>query len=170
MMVTLSRLYSNSAQARRVVEELKSAGLREGDIAMLAPARAGVNSISRAAAVGAVLIGLTGFLVGLSSSLLPDIGVVITTGWLASTLMGLVLGGLMGGIAGALVEITVRACEAAPVKRSSTLVSIQVPGHERAFYERLMDAPLVIRRRVLNEPVGAPVLLHDVSHFAIRWW
>src|SRR3954464_7953457 len=97
MMITLSHLYSDGAQARAVVDELKAAGLPEDDIGIIAPSPAGTRlmknadlensdeiidgddegrddrgqAVSRGAEIGAVLGGAAGLLAGLGAFVLP---------------------------------------------------------------------------------------------------
>ena len=87
MMITLSRLYSDSRIARAVVDELKAAGLPEDDIGIIAPSRGGA----------------AGLLAGLGAFVLPGIGAVVAAGWLTSALTGAVAGGTAGGVVGALI-------------------------------------------------------------------
>lgn len=198
MMITLSRLYPDGVQARRVVDELKAAGLPEDDIGIIAPSRdrsflmANADTenaadmidrdrdghddrgqaVTTAAGVGAALGGAAGLLAGLGAFVLPGIGAVIAAGWLASALAGAVAGGAAGGVVGALIEAGVSENDAAQfadgVKRGGTLVTIRVMGQDRAFYEDLLDTPVGSRTSVPYDPAGMPVQLRDLGQAPVK--
>lgn len=198
MMITISRLYPDGAQARRVVDELKAAGLPEDDIGIIAPSRdkslmmvnadtenAGDvvdrdrdghddrgQAVGQAAGVGAALGGAAGLLAGLGAFVLPGIGAVVAAGWLAAAVAGAVAGGAAGGIVGALVEAGVSENDAAQfadgVKRGGTLVTIRVMSQDRGFYEDLLDAPHAARVHAPYEPEGMPVQLRDLNQPTVK--
>lgn len=166
MMIILSRIYPDSAKARTVVDELKAAGLPEGDIGIIATSGSlrrenaqsqnaddlvdtdhnGVHelgqTVNRGAGIGAALGGAAGLLAGLGAFILPGIGAVVAAGWLASALAGAVAGGAAGGVVGALIEAGVSENDAEgyaeSVRRGGTLVTIRVTGHDRDFYEDIL--------------------------------
>ena len=149
MMITLSRLYSDSRIARAVVDELKAAGLPEGDIGIIAPSRGGA----------------AGLLAGLGAFVLPGIGAVVAAGWLTSALTGAVAGGTAGGVVGALIEAGVS--DAAPfadgIKRGGTLVTVRAMDQDRDYYEAIMamkESPLVHGE---YDPAGMLVKLRDLE-------
>jgi hypothetical protein len=183
MMITLSRLYDDSAKARAVVDELKAAGLPEDDIGIIASSKslrmenAGLGSsgnvidgdgeddrghtVNRSAGVGAVLGGAAGLLAGLGAFILPGIGAVVAAGWVASALAGAVAGGAAGGVVGALIEAGVSENDAAGyaegVRRGGTLVTVRASAQDRDFYEDILTGR--DPRRVRGyEPAGMPVL------------
>ena len=190
MMVTLSRLFPDSASARAVVEELKAAGLPEDDIGIISQTRtipmenadmenAGDEidrdrdghddrgeTVNRSAGIGAALGGAAGLLAGLGAFVLPGIGTVVAAGWLASTLAGVVAGGAAGGVVGALIEAGVSENDAAGyaegVRRGGTLITIRVAGRDRDFYEDVLTQRE--RRRARGfEPAGIAVHPNELN-------
>ena len=151
MMITLSRLYSDSRIARAVVDELKAAGLPEDDIGIIAPSRGGA----------------AGLLAGLGAFVLPGIGAVVAAGWLTSALTGAVAGGTAGGVVGALIEAGVDKNDAARfaegIKRGGTLVTVRAMDQDRDYYETIMamkESPLVHGD---YDPAGMLVQLRDLD-------
>ena len=168
MMITLSRLYSDGAVARGVVDELKAVGLPEDDIGIIAPSRdksfrmansdsenvgddrnrdsAGGRgrTVNRAVGVGVALGGAAGLLAGLGAFVLPGLGAVVAAGWLASALAGAAAGGTAGGIVGALIQAGLSEKDAARyaegVKRGGSLITIRVSGQDRDFYDNILSA------------------------------
>ena len=196
MMITLSRLYADSAVARAVVDELKAAGLPEDDIGIIAPSRSVQmenadlensgdvidrdgdghddrgQTINRSAGIGAALGGAAGLLAGLAAFVLPGIGAVVAAGWLVSGLAGAVAGGAAGGVVGTLIESGVSENDAAGyaegVRRGGTLVTIRVMGQDREFYEDIMAARDARRVRGNFEPAGMPVQLRDLGTLRVK--
>jgi len=191
MMVTLSRLFPDSASARAVVEELKAAGLPEDDIGIISQTRtipmenadmenAGDEidrdrdghddrgeTVNRSAGIGAALGGAAGLLAGLGAFVLPGIGTVVAAGWLASTLAGVVAGGAAGGVVGALIEAGVSENDAAGyaegVRRGGTLVTIRVMGQDRDFYEDVLTQRERRRMRGGVDPAGIAVHPNELN-------
>lgn len=141
-MMTLSRLYPDGRIARAVVDELKAAGLPEGDIGIIAPSRGGAANM----------------LAGHSAFVLPGIGAVVAAGWLASELAGAVAA---GGITGVLIEAGASEGEAARlvqgVSQGSTLVTVRMMASDRDYYEGVMAVTQVPRVAGGYEPAVMPV-------------
>ena len=194
MMITLSRLYSDGAMARAVVDELKAAGLPEDDIGIIAPSRTvkmknadlenagGVidrdcdgrddrgQTVNRSAGIGAALGGAAGLLAGLGAFVLPGIGTVVAAGWLASALAGVVAGGAAGGVVGALIEAGVGENDAAGyaegVRRGGSLVTIRVMSQDRDFYQDILMGKAPVHGNF--EPSGMPVQLRDLDTLHVK--
>ena len=104
-MQTLTKVYESHEVARRVVNELEAAGFLSSSISLLANKSisdqyADVDDASEAgdgAAVGAGVGGAVGLLAGLGILAIPGLGPVVAAGWLASTVVGAVAGGVTGG-------------------------------------------------------------------------
>lgn len=132
MTKNISHLYNDYPSAQTAVAELKSAGVKEGDISIVASDAEGwydkndksdkVNHVDikhdkdrdgvddrtegarTGAGIGGVAAGAAGLAAGLGLLAIPGIGPVVAAGWAASTLAGVVAGGVAGGAIGALVE------------------------------------------------------------------
>jgi len=194
MMITLSRLYPDGADARAVVGELKAAGLPEDDIGIIASSRsvrmeisglenAGdilvrdddghddrAQTVNRGAGIGAALGGAAGLLAGLGAFALPGIGTVVAAGWLAAALAGVVAGGAAGGVVGALIEAGVSENDAAHyaegVRRGGTLITIRVMGQDRAFYQDILTGKAVVGGNF--EVSGMAVQLRDLDSLNLK--
>jgi hypothetical protein len=196
MMITLSRLYTDGAIARAVVDELKAAGLPEDDIGIIAPTRGAAHpmenadlenagdeidrdgdgqddrgqTVNRSAGIGAALGGAAGLLAGLGAFVLPGIGAVVAAGWLASALAGAVAGGAAGGVVGALIEAGISENDAAGyaegMRRGGTLVTIRVMSQDREFYQDILMGKAPVRGNF--EPAGMPVQLRDLDTLHVK--
>lgn len=189
MMITLSRLYTDPARARAVVDELKAAGLPEDDIGVIASSRqasrrmenAGLQNAddvvdrdrdghddrNEAAEKGVALGAAAGIAVGLSAFVLPGVGAVAAAGWLTAALAGAVAGGAAGGIVGALVESGIDENDAAgfadAIKRGGTLVTVRVTGEDRDNYEDILSRAAGQGINPGYDAAGMPVQLRDVG-------
>src|SRR3954468_5797924 len=196
MMITLSRLFPDAATARRVVDELKAAGLPEDDIGIIAQSRtiamenADVENaddvidrdrdghddrgqmVNKSAGIGAALGGAAGLLAGLSAFVVPGIGAVVAAGWLASALAGAVAGGAAGGVVGALIEAGVSENDAAGyaegVRRGGTLVTIRVMSRDRNFYRDILMGKGAPSGDGNFEPSGMPKQLRDLDTLHVK--
>lgn len=144
-MKTIVGLYDDIATARRVVEELATAGFERGDISLVAnnqmtgtTATAGSTSTdgeamaegaAGGALVGGALGGLGGLLLGLGALAIPGIGPVVAAGPIVAGLTGAGIGAAVGGLAGALINWGVPEQEAEfyaeGVRRGGTLVAVK---------------------------------------------
>src|ERR1700694_5790822 len=177
MTVTISCLYNNYTDAEVAIKNLEAAGVKHGDISVLAsnadewykgnsgklgtfPDRNLNNKDDRAegagtgAGLGAVVGGAAGVLAGLGLLAIPGLGPVVAAGWLASTAVGAAAGGATGGVIGALTQSGVSGDDAhvfaEGVRRGGTLVTARVPDADRARYEAILDRSSVnIRDRGL---------------------
>jgi hypothetical protein len=169
---TLTQLYDNYDDARRVVAELCARGIPNEDISIVAnnaDNRYGTDKSGKVdrdrdgtddraegatagAGIGAALGGAAGLLTGLGIMAIPGIGPVVAAGWLASTALGAAVGGTAGGIIGALTQAGVSEEDAhvyaEGVRRGGTLVTVRVPDNKRAEVEPILRTGAVdIARR-----------------------
>lgn len=150
-MRTLTKVYENHDVARRVVNELETAGFPSSSISLLANKSvsdqyADVEDASEAgtgAGVGAAVGGAAGLLTGLGLLAIPGLGPVVAAGWLASTALGAVAGGVTGGLVGALIDADVPEDHAhiysEAVRRGGTLLSMRVEDNDVAMARAILD-------------------------------
>ncbi len=168
MTVTISRLYDNYGDARRAVRDLEAAGVKHGDISVLAsnaenwydkdkgdtyPDRDLDGKDDRAeaagagAGVGAVAGGAIGALTGLGLMAIPGVGPIVAAGWLAATVTGAAAGAATGGIIGALTQAGVSTEEAEVyaegLRRGGAVVSARVNDADATRLQALMDRSAV---------------------------
>jgi hypothetical protein len=166
MTKTLTRVYDDYAAAEETVRELKSAGLSDSHIGIVAsnadgwyrpggsavdPAhdkdRDGKDDRGEGAAAGAgtgvVVGGAVGVATGLGLIAIPGIGPVVAAGWLAALAAGAVGGGVAGGLIGALVESGTSKENAElyteAVRRGGTIVTAKVADDEEPKYAAIME-------------------------------
>ncbi|MDO9383564.1 MAG: hypothetical protein Q7T86_11935 [Hyphomicrobiaceae bacterium] len=154
-MRTVSRLFDSYEEARQAVTDLKSAGIPESDISIVA------NNVDRShdrdgdgvddraegagtgAGVGATLGGAAGLLTGLGMLAIPGVGPVVAAGWLASTALGALAGGAAGGVIGALTQAGVDEEDAhvyaEGVRRGGTLVTVRADQDAAARADGILD-------------------------------
>lgn len=146
-MKTVTGLFDTREDASAAVSELKSIGIADAEISIVASNSAGWhegehdNDTSNAAegaaggaGVGAAVGGAGGLLAGLGLMAIPGLGPVVAAGWLAATavgaITGAVVGGAAGGIVGALTEAGVSEADAhvyaEGVRRGGSLVTARV--------------------------------------------
>ena len=142
MIVTITRLYDNHADAISVVQELQRTGLPESDISVLTRDNR-ASASATGAEIGAAVGGLAGLLTGLGLVAIPGIGPVVAGGWLATTAAGAVAGGWAGGALGVLSEAGVTGEEAHAfaecLRRGATLVTARVPNSDRSRFEGILN-------------------------------
>lgn len=168
MTITISRLYNSYTDAEIVIHDLEAAGVKHGDISVLAsnadewykdgkpstfPDRDLDRKDDRAeaagagAGVGAVAGGVIGALTGLGLMAIPGVGPVVAAGWLAATLTGAAAGGATGGIIGALTQAGVGKDEAEiyaeGLRRGGTVVSVRAADADAARLQAIMDKAAV---------------------------
>ncbi|HEX4158891.1 MAG TPA: hypothetical protein VHY79_10475 [Rhizomicrobium sp.] len=155
MSKTISQLYQDYPSAHAAARELEAAGVKSGDISIVAnnverwdtddrfkhvdakhdKDRDGVDDRTEGAGIGAgvggAAVGAAGLAAGLGAIAIPGIGPIVAAGWLASTLAGVVTGGVAGGVIGALAESGVSKEEAGvyaeALRRGGALVVARVP-------------------------------------------
>jgi hypothetical protein len=166
MTITISRLYNNYPDAEAAIKALEAAGVKHGDISVLAsnadewykgnsgkpgtfPDRNLNNKDDRAeaagagAGMGAVAGGAVGVLAGLGLMAIPGVGPIVAAGWLVSTLAGAAAGGAAGGVIGALTQAGVGKDEAniyaEGLRRGGAVVSARVADTDAARLRTVMD-------------------------------
>ena len=167
-MITISRLYDNYSDASRAVAELERAGIPHSDISIIASNAEGwygrdhasgrvdrdhdgvddrAEGAAAGAGIGATAAGVAGLLAGLGLLAIPGLGPVVAAGWLASTALGIAVGGTVGGVIGALTQSGVSEEDAhvyaEGVRRGGTLVTTRVPDADQARYEAILDRAAV---------------------------
>ncbi|GCE24286.1 hypothetical protein [Dictyobacter kobayashii] len=103
-------VFASQEQARKAIDELKSAGYNDERLGYLARVAAdatiGIEDVGRPAATGALGGGVLGGILGAAASLLiPGFGPAIAGGILAATLGGAALGATAGGAIGILSSV-----------------------------------------------------------------
>ncbi len=172
MTTNISRLYDTNAEAQRVKDELKSAGIPSDDISVIANGTPGYESASEAAesattgaGVGAALGGGAGLLTGLGVMAIPGVGPIVAAGWMAATLTGLVAGAATGaaagGIVGALTDSGVDERDAhvyaESLRRGGSMIIVKSSEMNRGVAETVLDRHISVRvadRRVAYEDGG----------------
>jgi hypothetical protein len=166
MTKTLTRVYSDYAAAELAVRELKTAGLGDSHIGIVASNadgwhkpgsgdvdpkhdkdRDGKDDRAEGAATGGGLGAIAGGAVGVATGLgmlaIPGVGPVVAAGWLAALAAGAVSGGVAGGIVGALVESGTSKenaeLYAEALRRGGAIVTAKVPDDEQVKYAAIMD-------------------------------
>lgn len=167
MTVTISRLYNSYADAEIAVKNLEAAGVKHGDISVLAsnaddwykgdrnrkpntfPDRDLDGRDDRAeaagtgAGVGALAGGAVGVLTGLGLMAIPGVGPIVAAGWLVSTIAGAAAGSATGGIIGALTQAGVGKDEAdvyaEGLRRGGAVVSARVADADAVRLQAVMD-------------------------------
>jgi len=169
MTVTISRLYNNYTDAQVVVRNLEAAGVKHGDISILAsnadnwyknegqpstiPDRDLDGRDDRkegagaGAGIGAAVGGAAGLLAGLGLMAIPGVGPVVAAGWLVSTLAGAAAGGATGGVIGALSQAGVTKEEAdvyaEGLRRGGAVVSARVADPDAGRLQGILDRAAV---------------------------
>ena len=166
MTKTLTRVYSDYATANAAVQQLKTAGLGDSHIGIVASNadgwhkpgsgdvdpkhdkdRDGKDDRSEGAVtgggMGAIAGGAAGVAAGLGMLAIPGIGPVVAMGWLASLAAGAVAGGAAGGVIGALIESGTSKENAElyveALRRGGAVVTAKVPDKEEGKYAALLD-------------------------------
>jgi len=160
-------VFHDGTDARRAVDELRSAGFPEGQIGVAAREGTWVAETDTAASgsrwgEGALSGVATGagvgalWAIGIAAHVLPPLGPVILGGLLASVAASAVGGAAVGGVVGALVGLGVPEEEAryyeSEFHAGRTLVTARAPG-------RYEEASAILRRHggTLADPAKAPV-------------
>jgi len=150
-MKTVSRVYDTYAQARNAVTAIEAAGVRSGEVSLVAnkyvsEKYAAVNEVSptaTGAGIGGALGGGAGLLAGLGLLAIPGLGPVVAAGWLAALAVGAAAGAGAGGLVGALVSVGTSEDHAhvysESVRRGGTLVSAKVEDSDASRIQSILD-------------------------------
>ena len=187
-MTPITRLYDSYATAQVVVQDLKSAGVADSEISVVANSAATEvdhepSNTAAGASLGAVAGGGAGLLAGLGMLAIPGVGPVVAAGWLAAMLTGAVAGAASGGIIGALTEIghTHEDAEvyAEGLRRGGTLITVRTEDRRQAEVEAIMDRSSAVNTRARRDeyqnagwsgfdPDAAPHTMSDIERDRIR--
>lgn len=117
-------LVQSTAQAERIVDQLRNAGFTGNDISVLYPDKTGTRDFAHqhetkapegaaaGAGTGGVIGGTLGWLAGIGSLAIPGVGPFIAAGPIMAALSGAAVGAAVGGITGALIGLGVPEYEA----------------------------------------------------------
>ena len=168
---TFSHLYDSFDDAQTTYNSLRSAGIPESDLSLVANnvdsrhmlvepvherIETGRSEAGTGAEAGTLLGGAAGLLTGLGMLAIPGVGPVVAAGWLVATLTGAGVGAAGGGLLGSLmrsgVDETHAHVYAEGVRRGGTLVSVradevQAPNVEAILNGRETSAVDVVSRR-----------------------
>ncbi len=163
MTVTISRLYNSYPAAQDAVNALEAAGVKHGDISIIAsnadewydakkhnfPDRDldGKDDRAEAAGAGAGLGAAAGGAVGAATGLglmaIPGVGPVVAAGWLVATLAGAAAGAATGSVLGALTQAGVSKDDAdvyaEGLRRGGAVVSARVADADASRLQAVMD-------------------------------
>lgn len=171
MTVTISRLYNSYPDAQEAIDRLQAAGVKHGDISVLAsnadewykggkegkPGTFPDRDLDRkddrgeaagtGAGLGAVAGGALGALTGLGLLAIPGVGPVVAAGWLVATVTGAAAGTATGGVLGALTQAGVGKDEAdiyaEGLRRGGTVVSARVNDADATRLQAVLDSSAV---------------------------
>ena len=160
MTQSITRLYDNRMHAEQAMQALRSAGLTDQQISIVAQrssddgtaidpdavSDAGRGAMTGAGVGGAVGAG-AGLLAGVGLLAIPGIGPVVAAGWLAATALGAVAGAATGGAAGGLVgSLTGDGMSEADanvyaegIRRGGSMVTARVPDDRENEVRRILD-------------------------------
>ena len=163
MTVTISRLYNSYPAAQDAVNALEAAGIKHGDISIIAsnaderydakkhtfPDRDldGKDDRAEAAGAGAGLGAAAGGAVGAATGLglmaIPGVGPVVAAGWLVAALAGAAAGAATGSVLGALTQAGVSKDDAEVfaevLRRGGAVVSARVADADASRLQAVMD-------------------------------
>jgi hypothetical protein len=171
MTVTISRLYNSYPDAQAAINRLEAAGVKHGDISVLASNSEGwykdngrgkdktfpdrdldgkddrAEAAGTGAGIGAVTGGALGALTGLGLMAIPGVGPIVAAGWLVATLTGAAAGAATGGVVGALTQMGVTSEDAdvyaEGLRRGGAVVSARVPDADASRLQSVLDSSAV---------------------------
>jgi len=148
-MRTVSALFSNPLQAKLTVAALVTSGIRAEEISIISNGGQddlAENATGVAAGTGAVVGGAAGLLTGLGLMAIPGLGPLVATGWLVSTLTGVMSGAAIGGVAGSVYRSLVQAglsdtdanIYSAGIEQGGTFLAVRVSDEQYMEAERIL--------------------------------
>ena len=170
MTVTISRLYNSYPEAQAAINRLEAAGVKHGDISVLASNSDGwykengrgkttfpdrdldgkddrAEAAGTGAGIGAATGGALGALTGLGLMAIPGVGPIVAAGWLVATLTGAAAGAATGGVIGSLTQMGVNPDEAdvyaEGLRRGGAVVSARVPDADASRLQAALDSSAV---------------------------
>ncbi len=172
---TVVALYDDFDTARRVVEELVSAGFDRDDISLVANDASGnmgstlkTDKDDVTAGEGAGFGAVVGTLIGLGVALIPGVGPVVAAGPLAAALMagiGAAAGAATGGIAASLIDLGMSEDEAGyyneGLRSGGTLVTVSMD--DDTYVGRAQDIMNRYNPIDVNDRFGGSSLSSDTS-------
>lgn len=143
-------------QAHNIVDELKRAGVRDGDISVLLPDKKGTRDFAHeqntkapegavaGAGAGGAVGGTIGLLAGIGALAIPGLGPFIAAGPIMAALSGAAAGAAVGGVAGALVGMGIPEVEAkqyeGKIKDGNILLSVHTHDSDlRGRAKKIME-------------------------------
>jgi hypothetical protein len=183
-MTTITRSYDNLSEAKDVVSELKSAGIPESDISLLANKKddSVADGMATGAGVGTALGAGAGLLTGLGILAIPGVGPVVAAGWLATMAVGAAAGAAAGAATGGIIDALTTSgvperdahAYAESVRRGAALVSVRVPESMSLTAQEILDRhepiDLDVRRREWEtggwtkfDPSAKPYMPNDTT-------
>jgi hypothetical protein len=149
MSMTVTRSYNRYSDAKAAVHDLKTAGIAEGEISLIANKEDDsiADGVATGAGVGAAGGAGIGLLTGIGLMAIPGVGPVVAAGWLAATAVGAVAGAATGAAAGGLIDAMVGSgvpkedahVYAESVRRGAALVSVRVSDMNQAEAVAILD-------------------------------
>ena len=172
---TVVALYDDFDTARRVVEELVSAGFDREEISLVANDNTGTMGSALkgdkddvTAGEGAGFGAVVGTLIGLGVALIPGVGPVLAAGPLAAALMagiGAAAGAATGGIAASLIDLGMSEDEAGyyneGLRGGGTLVTVNLD--DDTYIGRAQDIMNRYNPVDVNDRYGGSALTSDTS-------
>jgi hypothetical protein len=155
-MPIVTRLYPRHEDAARIVRALKTGGIEEADISLVASHGDGdaietedpditpeAVGAGKGEAIGAAIGGGAGLLAGLGLLTIPGLGLVVAAGWLVAAVTGAGAGAAAGSLIGALVGAGVDEEHAhrhvEDIKGGAVLVTVRADAANSLIAARIMD-------------------------------
>lgn len=143
---TIVGIFADAVHAERALTGLREAGIRPEQLSVIARGAADraalneqgedVEDVAGGAVTGGMIGGLAGFLIGISTLVIPGIGPIVGAGIIIATLAGAGIGAAAGGLVDALTSRGVPDAEAegyqARVQEGRILLTVHADNDEEA--------------------------------------